>query len=83
VPILVCNPGETVRKFSADFIRPIGETVKLSDTGLCGSVVGGIAELPDVSGSSGPPYTVLAGGVATALLALTAGAWYARRRCHR
>jgi hypothetical protein len=42
--------------------------------------VGGVAELPEVSGSSGPNYIALAGGVAAALLALTAGAWYARRR---
>jgi hypothetical protein len=42
--------------------------------------VGGIAELPEVSGSSGPNYIALAGGLAAALLALTAGGWYARRR---
>jgi len=41
--------------------------------------VGGIAELPDVPGSSGPNYTALAALAATALVALTAGAWYARR----
>jgi hypothetical protein len=41
---------------------------------------GGVAELPDVSGSSGPPYAALAGGLAVAVLALTARAWYARRR---
>jgi subtilisin family serine protease len=42
--------------------------------------VGGIAELPDVSGSSAPNYVLLAGLAAAAILALTAGAWYARRR---
>ena len=42
--------------------------------------VGGMAELPDVAGSSGPNYAVLAALGAAALLALTAGAWYARRR---
>ena len=42
--------------------------------------VGGLAELPDLSGSSGPPYAALAGGLAAAAVALTAGAWYARRR---
>ena len=45
--------------------------------------VGGIAELPDVgsdSGWSAGAYAALAGGLAAALLALTAGAWYARRR---
>jgi hypothetical protein len=43
--------------------------------------VGGIAELPEVSDSSGPNYAALAGGLAAAaLLALAAGGWYARRR---
>jgi len=53
--------------------------------------IGGIAELPDVaqpsletaassSGSSSPPYAAIAGAAAAVALALTAGAWYARRR---
>jgi len=42
--------------------------------------VGGLAELPEVSGSSGPNYVALAGLAAAALVALSAGAWYARRR---
>ena len=42
--------------------------------------VGGIAELPNVSGSSGPNYLALAGLAAAALLALTGCAWYAKRR---
>jgi hypothetical protein len=42
--------------------------------------VGGIAELPQVSDSSGPNYIALAGLAAAALVALTAGARYARRR---
>ncbi len=42
--------------------------------------VGSIAELPDVSDSSAPNYIALAGLAAAALVALTAGAWYARRR---
>ena len=42
--------------------------------------VGGIAELPDVSDSSGRHYIALATLAAAALLVLTAGAWYARRR---
>ena len=46
------------------------------------SPAGGIAELPNVSGSSGPPYAVLA-GLAAAALALTAGAWYVTRRFGR
>jgi hypothetical protein len=45
-----------------------------------GVPVGGIAELPDVSGSSAPNYIALAALAAAALLALSAGGWYARRR---
>ncbi|MCJ7509920.1 MAG: hypothetical protein MUP14_03415 [Dehalococcoidia bacterium] len=52
------------------------------DTGLLGwsQPVGGIAELPDVSGSSAANYIPLAGVAAAALVALTAGGWHARRR---
>jgi hypothetical protein len=42
--------------------------------------VGGLAELADVSGSSSPNYIALAGVAAAALVALSASAWYARRR---
>jgi hypothetical protein len=42
--------------------------------------VGGIAELPDVSESAACGYAALAGLAAAALVALSAGAWYARRR---
>jgi hypothetical protein len=66
----------------------LGNLVKLGPV-----VVGGIAEPPDIakgstdkvespgdtSRPSAPPYIPLAGGAA-ALVALTAGAWYARRR---
>lgn len=45
-----------------------------------GGPVGGVAELPDDSGPSGPNYVAVA---AAALLALTAGTWYARRRFSR
>jgi hypothetical protein len=45
--------------------------------------VGGVAELPEVSGSAGPNYMALAGLAAAALVALSAGAWYARRRWNR
>jgi len=45
-----------------------------------GAPVGGVARLPNVSGSSGPNYLALAGLAAALLVALTAGAWYARRR---
>ena len=43
--------------------------------------VGGIAELPDVSDSSGRNY--IASAAAAAAAALAAGAWYARRRWMR
>lgn len=42
--------------------------------------VGGIAELPNVSDSSSRNYIALAGLAATALVTLTASAWYAGRR---
>jgi hypothetical protein len=44
--------------------------------------VGGIAELPDVSGSSAWNYVAVAGGLAAsvAIVTLATGAWYTRRR---
>ena len=45
-----------------------------------GAPVGGTAQPPDGSGSSARNYIALAALAATALLALSAGAWYARRR---
>jgi hypothetical protein len=42
--------------------------------------VGGIAELPDVGGSSGANYLAIGCGLAAAALAIAAGGWYARRR---
>jgi len=45
--------------------------------------VGGIAELADVSDSGGRNYIAVAGLAAAALVALTAGGWYARRRLLR
>jgi hypothetical protein len=46
--------------------------------------VGGIAELPDVGqGDSSARNFIALAGAAAALLALTAGAWYARRRWGR
>ena len=52
---------------------PVGIALYLYDAPV---PVGGIAELPEVSGSSGPPYAALAAAVA----ALGAGGWYVRRR---
>ena len=45
--------------------------------------VGGIAELPGVSGPSDPDYVPLAGLTAAALVLLTAGACYAGKRFRR
>jgi hypothetical protein len=48
--------------------------------------VGGIAELPDVAGDTGSStgtYAALASALAAAALALTASAWYVRRRWAR
>ena len=45
-----------------------------------GAPVGGVAQLPDASGSSGPNHLTLAGLAAALLVALSAGGWYARRR---
>jgi hypothetical protein len=42
--------------------------------------VGGVAELPDVPASSAPNYVACSALAAGALVALTAGAWYVRRR---
>jgi hypothetical protein len=44
------------------------------------SPVGGLAELPDVADSAGRNYVAIAGLAAAALVALSAGTWYARRR---
>ena len=44
------------------------------------AAVGGVAELPDVSASSGPNYFVVAVLATGTIVVLSAGAWYARRR---
>jgi hypothetical protein len=48
-------------------------------TGTPRPAVGGIAELPQATGSSAPNYIPLAGVAAAALVVLTAGEWHARR----
>ena len=53
--------------------------VFVRDRGLMPSV-GGVAELPEATDSSTGSYIVLAGLAAAAVAALTAGAWYGRRR---
>ena len=64
------------------------KTTSLSDWALMGPLapVGGVAEYPDIAesrlsagGSSSLPYSALV-GVAAAVGAIAAGAWYARRR---
>lgn len=80
---LTCNDwGWGPRGGTAQPHNVAGEVGTCSVEEVQGCSVGGIAELPDVSGSSGPPYAVLAGGPA-AVLALGAGAWYATRRSSR
>jgi hypothetical protein len=73
-------------------VVPVGDTdPNLTDNTLTTSFelnivsggVGGLAELPDVAGSSGLNYIAVAGLAAAALVALSAGGWYARRRWQR
>ena len=60
---------------------PLCDTSVLDWTATAGyEPVGGIAELPGVTGSSVPNYIRLAGLAAAALVALTAGGWHAGRR---
>ena len=67
------------------YVSDLGTHAVTRDTGMlaineaCSDAVGGIAELPDVSGSAGRSYVALAGLAAAALVALGAGGWYARR----
>ncbi len=68
------------------YVSELGTHAVARGTGMlaineaCSDVVGGIAELPDVSGSAGRNYVAMAGLAAAAVMALTAGGWYARRR---
>jgi hypothetical protein len=71
------NAQGTLRLAMGD---PLCDTGVLDWTATITSTVGGIAELPDVSGSSAPSYLAPAGLAAAALLAVMAGGWYARRR---
>ena len=67
------------------YVSDLGTHAVTRDTGMlaineaCSDAVGGIAELPDVSGSAGRSYVAIAGLAAAALVALGAGGWYARR----
>jgi hypothetical protein len=62
-----------------DFLKARGGAGKYAEE-CC--PVGGIAEFPNVSGSSETNYALLA-GLAAALVALAAGAWYAKSRLLR
>jgi hypothetical protein len=83
---LVYPPGHSMVDESIDLAFEIwGREVPVEEE--TGPVVGGLAELPDVaqdatsqSDSWGSRYAVLVAGLAAALLALSGGAWYARRR---
>ena len=55
-------------------------TGRLAINEACPDVVGGMAELPDVSDSAGRNYVAIAGLAAAALVALAAGGWCAGRR---
>jgi hypothetical protein len=73
------DPGEPTTFNSAVADGPYATTWITSNAPM-NAPVGGLAELPDVSDSSSPSYIALAGLAAAALVALSAGAWYARRR---
>ena len=73
------DPGEPTTFNSAVADGPYATTWITSNAAI-NAPVGGLAELPDVSDSSSPSYIALAGLAAAALVALSAGAWYARRR---
>jgi len=70
--------------------KETGNSVLECNTAICSldkKSVGGIQELPNAaeiptarSASSDLPYAALAGGLAAAVVAIAAGAWYARRR---
>ena len=57
---------------------PVGGLVEIAVSGSDSP-----ASAAERAGSSSPPYASIAGAAAAALLAITAGAWYARRRLLR
>ena len=76
----ILDPGEPTGFTSGTPNGPYAEVTITDDEVISSVSVGGLAELPDVSDSSSRNYVALAGLAAAALVALTAGAWCARRR---
>jgi hypothetical protein len=85
------GPSEHTFEFVTDIVGITEAHVRDPDEGnnsasapwivdVVAAPVGGIAGLPDASGSPGRNYVPLAALAAAALVALGAGAWYARRR---
>ena len=75
-----------IHTFTNVLTRDVGGALQIdatvSDTVRCLLVVGGTAEMPDTSDSSGesPPLVYASLAAAAGLGVLTAGTWYARRR---
>jgi hypothetical protein len=87
IPVGLYDMSEDIEVLPEGYTDP-----NLTDNGLTVSFklnivptapVGGLAELPGVSGSSGLNYVALAGLAAAAVVALGASGWYARRRWGR
>ena len=73
-----CNPGDNCgTRVEATVMANFAFWIALN---MHAVGVGGIAQLPDVSGASSPPYVALAVAAAVALAMITASGWYARRR---
>jgi CSLREA domain-containing protein len=80
-----------------DGVNNLDEAKAGTDPCVANAAVGGIAELPDIGGTSaddaGAPgdgsgwsagaYEALAGGLAAVAFAIAVGGWYARRRWHK
>jgi len=82
-PGIDCGPPRTKATVVLDATDNVARHSVMAAEKAAPPAVGGIAELPAVSDSSEPPYAALAGGLAAAVAALMAGAWYARRRFSR
>jgi len=74
----IASLGSIVLSSPLQYPHEAGEPVVRTSVGA--GPVGGVAELPDVAGYSAPNHIPLAALAAAALVAITAGTWYARRR---